>query len=380
MMQIFKNPNINFIKYRRICALLSSLIILSGLIFYVQRGGFNYGIDFAGGTQLTLKFAEKPDINRLRAIMTDLNLGDVVIQEFDEPGLNEIMIRIENTGKEGDVAGDVLSALRSQLSPGIGEKDINFMGKEALSQTLMRYMPDRSGEVEQIVESIAQYKKDHGIIRTMEDLPAEVKENPEIMNLFTTHFSAGSFSLMGAENVGPKVGRDLRAKAQQAIIWSLLGMLVYIWIRFRHFAYGLGAIAALFHDVLVTLSFFVFTNREISLTVVAAILTLVGYSVNDTVVVFDRIRENLRKIRRKDFTGLVNRSVNETLSRTVITSGTTFLTVMALYLLGGDVIRNFSFALVIGVIVGTYSSIFIASPVVIFMHGLAEKRKVAKRR
>ncbi|HPR64566.1 MAG TPA: protein translocase subunit SecF [Thermoanaerobaculia bacterium] len=380
MWQIFKQTNYQFIKYTRIWVSLSILAAVVSIGAYVAKGGFNYGIDFAGGTQLTLKFSQKPNLNEMRKLMGELNMGDVVIQEFDEEGLNEIMIRIENTGEEGDIAGSVLSHLHQQLSPGAGEMDLNFMGRDALAQNLESILPGRDEEAEQVAAAVASFKKSHGIITSMDDLSREESIPDDMASILKEKFTLGSFALMGAENVGPKVGKDLRSKAQSAIIWSLFGMLFYIWIRFRHFAYGFGAIVATFHDVIITLGVFVVLGLEINLTVVAALLTLVGYSVNDTVVVFDRIRETLRKSRRQDFPTLVNQAINETLSRTIITSGTTFLTVLSLYILGGDVIRNFAFTLVIGIFIGTYSSIYIASPVVIFIHKFAERKRQAKRK
>jgi len=164
--------------------------------------------------------------------------------------------------------------------------------------------------------------------------------------------------------VGPTVGHQLETKALLATLWSMLGMLVYLWFRFQ-LIYGVAAVVACFHDTLITVGAFALLNKEISLTVIAAILTLVGYSMNDTIVVFDRIRENLRLNRREALPDVVNRSINQTLSRTVLTSGLTFLTVLSLYIFGGQVLRGFSFALVVGILIGTYSSIAVAAPMLV---------------
>ena len=164
--------------------------------------------------------------------------------------------------------------------------------------------------------------------------------------------------------VGPTVGHQLERQASLAVLWSMLGMLVYLWFRFQ-LIYGVAAVVACFHDTLITVGAFALTGREISLTVIAAILTLVGYSMNDTIVVFDRIRENLRMSRREPLPDLVNRSINQTLSRTVLTSGLTFLTVLSLFIFGGEVLNGFSFALVIGILIGTYSSIAVAAPMLV---------------
>ena len=170
--------------------------------------------------------------------------------------------------------------------------------------------------------------------------------------------------MRGGSIVGPQVGKQLQTQAKLAILYSLLGMLVYLWFRFE-LIYGVAAVVACFHDTLITVGAFSLLNQEISLTVIAAILTLVGYSMNDTIVVFDRIRENVKLLRRESLSDIVNRSINQTLSRTVLTSGLTFLTVLSLYLFGGEVLHGFSLALVIGILIGTYSSIFIASPMLV---------------
>jgi preprotein translocase subunit SecF len=185
-----------------------------------------------------------------------------------------------------------------------------------------------------------------------------------IVDALKANYSSSGFSVIRVEIIGPQVGAQLRKQALLATLYSLAGMLVYLWFRFE-LIYGVAAVVAVFHDTLITVGAFSLTNREITLTVIAAILTLIGYSMNDTIVVFDRIRENLRLSRREDLTSVVNRSINQTLSRTVLTSGLTFLTVLSLYLFGGEVLRGFSFALVIGILIGTYSSIAVAAPMLV---------------
>ncbi len=178
------------------------------------------------------------------------------------------------------------------------------------------------------------------------------------------HHYGGGFTVRNVEIVGPQVGAQLRKQALLATVYSLLGMLVYLWFRFE-LIYGVAAVVAVFHDTLITIGAFSLTNREISLTVIAAILTLIGYSMNDTIVVFDRIRENLRQARREPLADVVNRSINQTLSRTVLTSGLTFLAVLSIFVFGGEVLRGFSFALVVGILIGTYSSIAVAAPMLV---------------
>jgi preprotein translocase subunit SecF len=197
-----------------------------------------------------------------------------------------------------------------------------------------------------------------------------------VLQVLRDNLSVAPFTILSADVVGPKIGAELRSKAIQATLFALAGMLVYIAFRFE-WIYGVAAVLAVFHDTVITIGLFSLFDKEISLTVVAALLTLVGYSMNDTIVVFDRIRENLKVMRRESFANLINLSINQTLSRTVMTSGLTFLTALALWLFGGDVLNGFSFALVVGIIVGTYSSVFIASPILIFWQNFMQSRKPA---
>ena len=187
---------------------------------------------------------------------------------------------------------------------------------------------------------------------------------PPVQASLSQGFGLSDFGVRNVDVVGPQVGKQLQNQAKLAILYSLVGMLVYLWFRFE-LIYGVAAVVACFHDTLITVGAFSLVDKEISLTVIAAILTLVGYSMNDTIVVFDRIRENIKLLRREKLADIVNRSINQTLSRTVLTSGLTFLTVLSLYLFGGEVLRGFSFALVIGILIGTYSSIAVAAPMLV---------------
>src|SRR5574340_448602 len=213
-----------------------------------------------------------------------------------------------------------------------------------------------------------------GLVGNFDQLVAVPGMNSGIISVLKQECYLAPFSVRQVEMVGPKVGAELRRKAILATLYALAGMLVYIAFRYE-WIYGVGAVVAVFHDTIVTLGLFSLFNKEISLTVIAALLTLVGYSMNDTIVIFDRIRENLKILRREPLDSLMNKSINQTLSRTVMTSGLTFLTVIALYLFGGPVLHTFSFALVVGIIIGTYSSVFIASPIVLFWHNWADKRQ-----
>jgi preprotein translocase subunit SecF len=213
-----------------------------------------------------------------------------------------------------------------------------------------------------------------GLIRNLDDLKSVAGVTPQVLNVLKQETYPALFAVINTEFVGPKVGADLQRKAVLAVLYALGGMLVYIAFRFE-WIYGAAAVIAVFHDTIITIGLFSLFNKEISLTVVAALLTLVGYSMNDTIVVFDRIRENLKFMRREPLESVINKSVNQTLSRTVLTSGLTFLTAIALFLFGGQVLNGFSFALVVGIMVGTYSSVFVASPILIFWQDFLESRK-----
>ena len=216
-----------------------------------------------------------------------------------------------------------------------------------------------------------------GVLAASNDLTGVPGLTPAMIKVIGNECSFSPYAITAVESIGPKVGAELRNKALYATLYALGGMLVYIWFRFD-LVYGAGAVVATFHDVIITLGLFSLFNKEITLNVVAALLTLVGYSMNDTIVVFDRIRETVKQGRRGSFEAIVNESVNRTLSRTVLTSGLTFISAIALLLFGGPVLHGFSFALVCGIIVGTYSSIFVASPILIFWRNFAEKRAKAR--
>ncbi len=212
-----------------------------------------------------------------------------------------------------------------------------------------------------------------GIVRSFDELSSLPGVTPAIVNALKQEAAIGQFAIRGAEIIGPKIGAELRTKAILATLYALGGMLIYLAIRFE-FSYGLAAVIAVFHDVIITLGLFSLFDKEISLNVIAALLTLVGYSMNDTIVVFDRIREDLKLTKKDAFPVVVNRAINQTLSRTVLTSGLTFLAALSLFLFGGAVLHGFSFALVVGIFVGTYSSIFIASPILVWWQSMMQQR------
>lgn len=387
-MRIIGDTNIPFLSYRRIALTLSALVVAAGLAYQFVGPGLNLGIDFVGGTQVTLKFRDQPDLGDLRTAISDLTVGTPLIQRFDEAEKNEILIRVENPeGAEGDFTRPILDLLHEDLNADLGDRfDLNTKGSLELLELLITADPDglvgdfeaRETYYEPMAEAVLDYRKQNGIFLSLDELSGVEGLTDESRSYLQNNAGVGAFALLGAESVGPAVGADLQKKALLAIAFSLVGMLIYIWIRFQ-LPYAVGAVAALFHDVLITLTAIAVTHREINLPTVAALLTLVGYSVNDTVVVFDRVRENLRLQRGEDLEKLMDVSINQTLSRTFITSGTTLVVVLSLYIFGGDVINTFAFVLLVGVLIGTYSSIFVASPVALAVNKLLVARRERRR-
>ncbi len=363
MLRILRNPQFPFMKYRLHWLAFSALLILAAVVAFFVRGGFNFGIDFAGGTQVAAKFREPMDIAKLRAILEAAGFKDTTIQHFDDPALNEFLIRVQNIeGREGETVSQLLGVLGRSLNAPPPESDLNLLGTKAVAEILSSGPSESPETVQSVAAAIAALKKDKGILASHADLKDIDGLSPAMFDTLKQKTAVGPYSVLSSESVGPKVGKDIQKKAVWAVLGSLAGMLVYIAFRFKHFSWGLGAIAAIFHDVLIILGFMLFTNRPLDLTGVAALLTLMGYSMNDTVIVFDRIRENMRLRKPGTLLEIMDRSINETLSRTIITSGTTWTVVACLFFLGGDVINNFAFILFWGILIGTYSSIYIASP------------------
>jgi len=387
-MRFFANTNFPFMAYRRLWLGISATFVLASVVSMVWGPGLKLGVDFSGGTQLTLKFKQEPELGRVRRALESLKLGEVTIQRFDEPELHEFLVRVQNPGQEGDFSKAMVEALQREFQGGAATGlDLNNVGVDALRDALAAADPEGVGgslesrrqHYQAQAAAVLQLRKELGIFVSSEALAKVQGLSPAVRAFLEREGRFGEFTVLAAEAVGPLVGKDLRNKAAQAVGFSLLGMLLYIAFRF-HLPYGIGAVLALFHDVLVTLGALSVTQREINLPTVAALLTLVGYSVNDTVVIFDRIRERLKLERGKPLTEIMDRAINQTLSRTVITSGLTLLVVIALFLFGGDVINTFAFVLLVGIVVGTYSSIYVASPIALFFTQLATKRKARGRR
>jgi len=291
MIELFKDIKVDWLGKRKLFLAISGSLMLLGLVSLVVKRGFEYGVDFKGGTIVQVRFKEKPDIEKIRQLLKDSGAGDS-LQGVGGAHPNDVIIEFQGAKEEDASAG------RSVI---INALDKGFQGQ---------------------------------------------------------------FEILKADSIGPKVGNDLKQQAVFATLYALGGILIYIAFRFE-WIYGAAAVFAVFHDTLVTLGLFSIFHRPINLTVIAAMLTLVGYSVNDTIVVFDRVRENLKLRRRDDLETIMNDSINQTLSRTILTSGLTFITVLALFIFGGEIINHFAFAMVIGIIIGTYSSVAIAAPLVL---------------
>lgn len=386
-MRLLANTHIPFMRYRRIWVTVSAVLVALSLYLVFLGRGLNFGVDFAGGTQLTLKFREEPDQAQLRRALEDLELGDVLIQRFDEVERHEFLIRVQNPEAEGDFTAQMLDALHREFNPEGGRIQLNLQGMESVRDELVQGDPDgiggtveaRRAYYQPMAEALLGLRRQTGILEGPAVLDRIEELTPEARQYLEREGVFGAFALLAADNVGPLVGRDLRNKAILAVTFSLLGMLVYIAVRFK-VPYGIGAVASLFHDVALCLGALSLTGREINLPTVAALLTLVGYSVNDSVVIFDRIRERLRFDKGKPLPDLMDMALNQTLSRTIITSGSTLVVVLSLFIFGGDVINTFAFILLVGIILGTYSSIYVASPVALVMSRLVERRKAGKRR
>lgn len=484
MIELFTDPKIDWIKAKKTFIALTIILLLAGAIS-VQVRGFNLGVDFSGGTLMTVRFKQPPNLGEVRSALGEVGIDtSKVTLQPDTSKPNELLIRAPqlNTGNETERRVDedkraIIRALQKLSTDGIeaaGKVNINRIDPEGIDQELRQVDPlGISGQAftgespylqvgEQIVafrdsqpnkfiqdigavsglsltavnmpagsnfdqtavkqaisnrfyagkidlnqsgtseiqdalsrinplgpsgngdvykraaEAISKYRRERsGVIGSLDEI--QVQDVPaDLLAKMEPYFTTGSFAVLSADVVGPQVGEDLRNRAIYVTLAALAGMLIYIAFRFE-WIYGVAAVIAVFHDVLVTLGLFSLLREEISLTVIAALLTLVGFSMNDTIVIFDRIRENLRVRRRDSFAQLANDSINQTLSRTVITNGLTFLSVLAILLFGGDVLRGFGLALTVGIIVGTYSTVAVASPVMLWWHYMTtEKKKPGK--
>jgi preprotein translocase subunit SecF len=374
--EFFRNPNINFLSKKWYFIAFSLVFSVAGIISMGHRWATTgeplpLGIDFRGGTLVYVKYSHTPDDNAVRAQMDRAGLHNVRIQRFGTIESNEILIDLplQETNEQALDQGknQIINALQTNVPA--GKPDLNNTSALSLAANLMQKDPlhlgtDAQQRYSAIAQSIVNFrdKTKGGVLSSFDELKGVAE--PAVLSSIQQDFFLSDFGVYQVEIVGPQVGAQLRKQAILATLYSLAGMLIYLAFRFE-FIYGVAAVITVFHDTLITLGAFSLTDKPISLTVIAAILTLIGYSNNDTIVVFDRIRENLKLMRREKLSDVVNRSINQTLSRTILTAGLTFLTVLALYLFGGEVLHGFSFALVIGILIGTYSSIAIAAPILV---------------
>ena len=377
-MRIFENLNYDFISKKNIAYILSTGLFVLGLISAIIRG-FQFGIDFKGGTEIVLQFNKPVDIGNVRTDVENIGLGNMEVKTFG--GETGVMIRTEEQVIPTNIFPRVVSYISNEIEkrfPGLDKKIVDSTANSVTYQFANKDTTDdvidalfaagfQSGKVSEeptnnqmvVRAGIADWIK--------ENLNQKIKDN--------------SFIVLKEDIVGPKIGAELKRDAVLAIFFALLVILVYLGFRFK-FIFAFGAVTALFHDTLITLGLFSLLyglvpglNLEIDITIVAAFLTLIGYSFNDTVIVFDRIRENIKIHKTKPINEIINTSISQTMSRTVLTGGTTLLTVFVLLIFGGEVLRAFAFTLFFGIIIGTYSSIFVASALV-YEYSIKYKKKL----
>jgi preprotein translocase subunit SecF len=378
--ELFHDPKIDWLGKKWYFLGFSLIFSVSGLLSIFFWHGLPLDVDFRGGTVVRVKFAQAPNADHIRAAIDKAGLKDARIQQPYGPAANnEVLVTLSRSATSEAAIDQGRAAIMSTLSQNYSVADAQNQGKldldntsgSALTTWLEQKDPEHLGNTtdaeiryqSQANAAVHFRDADHsGIIDSIDSLRGVV--DPAVLTAFEQDAWLSGFSVRSVEIVGAQVGKVLQHQAELATLYSLAGMLVYLWFRFE-LIYGVAAVVACFHDTIITVGAFSLFDREISLTVIAAILTLIGYSMNDTIVVFDRIRENLRLNRREPLADLVNRSINQTLSRTVLTSGLTFLTVLSLFLFGGEVLRGFSFALVVGILIGTYSSIAVAAPMLV---------------
>jgi preprotein translocase subunit SecF len=384
-MELFKNTNYDFLGKKWPFIIASLVLTAAGLGSLAVHGGPTYGIDFKGGSEMMLKFNQQPPLEQIRTALGKKVKGEVSVQQIS--GKNEVLINTEIQDEAQLNASRALveETLRGMFADPGGKMDFNNSSVEQLTNRLREpllnaHVALSEQELQDVVKAIEDYRASRGgILNSFDELSSVKGVTPAIVAALKQECNLGPFTILATSMVGPKVGADLRAQGLRATLLALAGMLIYIAFRFE-WIYGVAAVVAVFHDTIITIGLFSLFHKDISLTVVAALLTLVGYSMNDTIVTFDRIRENLKIVRREKLETIVNLSVNQTLSRTVLTSGLTLLTALSLWWFGGQVLNGFSFALVMGILVGTYSSVYIASPILIFFQNFVDSRKQDAKR
>ncbi|MGZ5499518.1 MAG: protein translocase subunit SecF, partial [Candidatus Aminicenantales bacterium] len=366
---------------------ITTAIVLAGVLNITVFKGLKLGVDFGEGTLLRIMMKSPSSEGQIRDLLQTVGLGKSQVQSSGKTG-REFQIRaVESVNTKANdqsqleahevLADKIIAALRGddgKAERARGLVDLNAIDEKTLSSLLESAFP---GSGPDAALKILSYRNQTGIMTDFQDI-AGIGLKPEIQTFLKEKTYLGKMTVLSRETVGPQVGSDLRRKAVQATIWSLIGMLVYIALRFK-LANGVAAILTLAQDVLITMSFYSFTNREINLPIIAGILTIVGFSINDTIVIFDRVRENQKLLRGKPLEEVMNVSINQCLGRTIITSGTVFLTVAALFFFGGEVINDFAFLMLIGTIEGVYSTVYLSCPVVLWWQQLFGTKKTARR-
>jgi len=387
-LELFKTPHLKFMKFKYAALAFTLIIMLAGAVNIFFGKGLHLGVDFGGGTLIRVAFKDQVPVSNIRDSLRNVGLGNSVIQETGK-GRHEFMIRtmqviqtasaqqeLEAHARLGDKVIAALKGNDGQAEIQRGLVDLNGIDRAGLAALLDAAFP---GEGAALAAKVTETRNAEDLVLTgTQRIPGILTDwsdlqqagvRPDVIKVLQDKTYLGKLAILSRETVGPQAGADLRKKATLAVIWSLIGMLIYIAVRFK-LAYGVSAILTLTQDVLLSLAIFSFTNREVNLPVIAALLTIVGYSINDTIVTFDRVRENLKVMRKDSLETVMNTSINQMLGRTVITTGTVFLTVLALFLFGGQVINDFAFVMLIGSIEGVYSTVFLSCPVVLFWQRL----------
>ena len=372
-MEFFRDTNIDFLGKKWYFLTFSLIFSVAGVLSMAFWHGIPLGVDFRGGTLVYVKYAHTPDPSSIHNEIERAGLKNARVQRYGQAPNNEVLISldIQETSEQALDKGkiQIIQALESNAVP--GKQDLNNSSVLSMGNYLLEKDPlhlgsgaDANPRYVAIAQAMVDYrdKTKGGVLGSIDELKSVA--DPAVVASLQDNFFVSDFGIRNVEIVGPQVGQQLRKQALLATLYSLGGMLIYLAFRFE-WIYGVAAVVTVFHDTLITVGAFSLLDREISLTVIAAILTLIGYSNNDTIVVFDRIRENIKLLRREKLSDIVNKSINQTLSRTILTAGLTFLTVLALFLFGGEVLHGFSLALVIGILIGTYSSIAIAAPILV---------------
>ena len=375
MFQLLKDPNFDFMKRGRAMLAVGVAFMVAALAVIAVRG-LNLGIEFTGGTELQIKYPDTPDVAGIRKTLSDAGLP-AQVTTIGDASENEVYIRLQTSEEESseDLTSRVAKTLRGGAA--VAGVDLNVADQATLETLLLKAPGVDATSAVDLAAAITAKRKADAIFSSYDDIAEIQGMTPEAMDTIQQNATIGPLSVRSQSYIFPAVGEELMAKARLAIFLSLVMMLLYIWMRFQ-LQWGLAAVLALTHDTVITLGLFSLLQFEMTLPVVAAFLTLVGYSVNDTVVVFDRIRENLANRSAPTLEATVNLSINQTLSRTIITSALTWVVVFGLFVWGGAALHAFAFVLTVGVIVGTYSSIYVASPfLVVWKQWLGARAKAA---